>query len=372
MLIGIDASRAAVRPRTGTEAYAYHLISALINLTAGTSHELVLYFNSEPPSDLFPGYAHVRQSVLPLPYLWTHLRLGAHLRRHRPDVFLTPAHVIPLSYYGPSVATIHDLGYDYFPAAHTRRQLAYLRWSTRHNGRRSRRVAADSAATKQDLMQRYGIEGEKIEVIYPGFDAGLLSPTDPVSQANVQQKYRLELPYLLYVGTLQPRKNLARLVQAYAASRVRHQLVLAGRPGWLAQTILEEIARQPEEIRARIILPGYVEEEDKAALISGATALLYPSLYEGFGFPVLEAQACGVPIVCADNSSLPEVAGEAALFVGAEDVAGISEAIRQIIVDQPLRARLIEAGRQNVGRFSWQKAGREMLSLLEAAAGDGK
>jgi glycosyltransferase involved in cell wall biosynthesis len=372
MLIGIDASRAAVQPRTGTEAYAYHLITALITLTADTPHELALYFNGEPAPELFPIYPHVRHFALPLPYLWTHLRLAVHLQLHPPDVFLTPAHVIPLSYFGPSVATIHDLGYDYFPAAHTRRQHAYLRWSTRHNGRRSRRIAADSTATKQDLMQRYGIEGEKITVIYPGFDAGCLAPADPARMASVLQKYRLETPYLLYVGTLQPRKNLARLVQAYAASGVRQQLVLAGRPGWLADSIIEEIARQPKDIRARIILPGYVDEEDKAALITGATALLFPSLYEGFGFPVLEAQACGVPVVCADNSSLPEVAGEAALFVRAEDVAGISEAIRRIIADQPLRARLVEAGRQNVGRFSWQKAGSEMLSLLEAAARDGK
>jgi len=293
------------------------------------------------------------------------------LQLHPPDVFLTPAHVIPLTYYRPSVATIHDLGYDYFPAAHTRRQLAYLRWSTRHNGRRSRRVAADSAATKQDLMQRYGIAGEKIMVIYPGFDAGSFSPADPTRQASARQKYHLDAPYLLYLGTLQPRKNLVRLVQAYAASGVRQQLVLAGQHGWLAEAIMAEIARQPEEVRARIGLPGFVNEEDKVALITGATALLFPSLYEGFGFPVLEAQACGVPVVCSDNSSLPEVAGEAALFVQAEDSAGISDAIRRIVADQPLRARLIEAGRQNVGRFSWQKAGREMLSLLETAAREG-
>lgn len=371
MRIGIDASRAVTGQRTGTEAYAYFLIQALLPLATGRNHEVHLYFNHAPPPDLFPAVPGVHHHILPFPRLWTHLRLAAHLERQRPDVFFTPAHVIPLTYRGPSVATVHDLGYRFFPQAHTRSQVAYLHWSTAHNARRSRLSLADSQATKRDLVQQYGIRPDKIHVVYPGIDPTLAPVTDPAQLAAVQQKYGIRAPYLLYVGTLQPRKNLERLVRAYAASGLtEYQLVLAGRPGWQSEGILVAVqevnGQQPE--RPAIHLPGFVDEADKAALLSGATALLYPSLYEGFGFPVLEAQACGTPVLCADNSSLPEVAGDAALLVDAADQEAICKAMCRLVEDGALRERLVQAGFANVQRFRWQEAAGQVLEVLEAAA----
>jgi glycosyltransferase involved in cell wall biosynthesis len=372
MRIGIDASRATQRRRTGTEAYAYYLIQALIPLAEAHGHRLRLYFNRPPAPDLFAASPAVERRVIPLARLWTHLRLAAELWRQPPDVFFTPAHVIPLSYLGPSLATVHDLGYLAFPGAHTRRQLAYLRWSTAHNARRSRLVIADSGATRDDLAAHLGIDTGKIKVIYPGADPLLAPVTNEAELARVSDKYRLQPPYLLAIGTLQPRKNLERLVAAFAASKVAAQLVLAGQRGWRAASILSAVQHNQGQLvggQPTIMLPGYVADEDKAALISGAQALLFPSLYEGFGFPVLEGNACGTPVMAAAASSLPEVAGEAALLVDPLDTVALAKGIQRITSDQDLRAQLVRAGYENVKRFNWAEAAGQLMTALEQAAG---
>lgn len=372
MLIGVDASRATRSQRTGTEAYAYFLIQALIPLAESRGHRLRLYFNRTPAPDLFAQSPAVEARVIRLARMWTHMRLAAELRRRPPDVFFTPAHVIPISYFGPSVATVHDLGYLAFPEAHTRRQLAYLRWSTAHNARRSRLVIADSDATRADLSTHYGIDPGKINVIYPGADPLLAPVTDGTELALVRERYKLRQPYLLAIGTIQPRKNLERLVEAYAASGLAAQLVLAGMSGWRSGPILAAVnryQRQLTEGEPAIIMPGYVADEDKAALISGAQALLFPSLYEGFGFPVLEGNACGTPVLAADASSLPEIAADAALLVDPLNTGAIADGIQRITADQALRVRLVRAGLENVKRFNWEKSAGQVMAALEQVAG---
>jgi glycosyltransferase involved in cell wall biosynthesis len=368
MLIGIDASRAVTGERTGTEAYAFHLIQSLIALTEGQNYQLRLYFNQPPADGLFPNLPHIERCIIPFTRLWTHVKLANELRRRAPDVFFTPAHVIPFVYRGSSVATVHDLGYHYFPEAHTRRQLAYLKLSTRSNGRISRKLIADSEATRADLIKFYDLDPHKIEVIYPGIDPQLKPVTDENELEAAQQKYNITAPYLLFISTLQPRKNLVRLIQAYAATGLPHELVLAGSQGWRSAPILDEIARLDLSIRQRILLTGFVEDADKAALISGATALLYPSLYEGFGFPLLEGQTCGTPVMAANTSSLPEIAGGAALLVDPEDSTAIAESMRLIVEDSELRLDLRNKGYVNVKRFTWEKAAIQVLQTLEQAA----
>ncbi len=370
MIIGIDASRAVTQQRTGTEAYAYFLIQALIPLASEQGHQLRLYFNQPPPSDLFPEGDLVEHVVIPFPRLWTHLRLAWELQRQPPDVFFTPAHVIPYTYRGLSVATVHDLGYHYFPEAHPPRQLSYLRWSTRHNGRTARRIIADSQATKNDLIRFDEVSPDKIDVVYPGIDPELRPLSNREQITAVLQKYGITPPYLLFLSTLQPRKNLVRLIQAYAAAKVPHQLVLAGKQGWLAEPILAEVNNQSSVTnhQSSIVTPGFIDDDDKAALLSGATALLYPSLYEGFGFPVLEAQACGAPVLCANSSSLPEVAGEAALLVNPEDTEAITVAIQRLVHDPLLRHQLALAGLENVRRFTWWETAVQVMNVLEKAA----
>ncbi len=373
MIIGIDASRAATGQRTGTEAYALQLIRALIPLAGVRGHTLRLYFNAAPAPDLFPAAPHVEPVVIPLRRLWTHARLGHELRSRPPDVFFTPAHVIPVGIRCPTVATVHDLGYERFPEAHPRHQLAYLRWSTRHNARVAQRVIADSRATADDLTALYATDPAKIAVVYPGADPDLRRVDDPAAIAAAIARYGIRSPYLLYLGTLQPRKNLVHLVEAFAASNLHNDdytLVLAGRAGWLSDPLLAAVGRRPSAVGGRIHLPGYVDEADKAALLSGATALVFPSLYEGFGFPVLEAMACGAPVVCAATSSLPEVAGDAALLVDPLDTAALAEAMRRLVSDEALRGALIGRGYANLVRFDWQTAAAQTLDVLEAAGSD--
>lgn len=376
LIIGIDASRTITGQRTGTEAYATFLLQALIPLAVTQNHRIRLYFNQLPPPDLFYDHPQVEHVGIPFPRLWTHLRLAAELHRRPPDVFFTPAHVIPVSYFGPSVATIHDLGYHHFSEAHPWQQLAYLRWSTWHNGRRAKQIVADSQATKHDLIHLDGIPANKINVIYPGVDPTLQPVTDEKAITAVLHKYHITPPYLLYLSTLQPRKNLVRLIQAYVASDLTHQLVLAGKPGWLSDPILAEISnlqsfgklRTGSPDSNKIRLTGFIDENDKAALLSGATAVLYPSLYEGFGFPVLEAQACGTAVLTSNSSSLPEVAGDAALLVDPLDTAAITQGLQMLVNDETLRQKLIQRGFENVQRFTWEETAVQLLQTLEKAA----
>ena len=288
-----------------------------------------------------------------------------------PDVLFVPAHVLPLLHPHRSVVTVHDLGYLRYPDAHTAGARHYLDWSTRWNAHQATAVLADSEATRADLVRFYGAVIEKIHVVYLGRDAGLKQVSDPLCLANVRARYGLARRYLLYVGTLQPRKNLERIVHAFERICDRPelaelQLVLAGKQGWLYETLYSQVVRAG--LQGRVIFPGYVADEDLGALLSGATAFVFPSLYEGFGIPVLEAGGCGVPVITSNTSSLPEVAGDAALLVDPLDVDAIADAMYRLVTDEALRAELARRGFENVKRFSWDKCARETLAVLEGVA----
>jgi glycosyltransferase involved in cell wall biosynthesis len=378
MLIGIDASRATLARRTGTENYALHLIRGLLAL--GQGHHFRLYFNQAPAPGLLPTSAE--QRIMPFPRLWTHARLSSEMLAQPPDVLFVPSHVLPLVHPPRSVVTVHDLGFLYYPDAHTLFQNLYLRWSTRYNARSAAgkvgHVLADSQATRQDLIRHYGIPRERITVVYPGWDESLAPVGDPDLQAGVRARYGLGERYLLYVGTLHPRKNLVRLIEAFAQlcasppatpeggkrSGTDLRLVLAGKRGWLYDDILARVRRLG--LTDRVLLTGYVPDSDLAALLSGAQAFVFPSLYEGFGFPVLEAMACGTPVVCSTASSLPEVAGDAAVMVDPLDPEALAAALYRIVEEPGLRRDLRKRGFRQVRRFSWRRCAEETLQVLES------
>jgi glycosyltransferase involved in cell wall biosynthesis len=270
----------------------------------------------------------------------------------------------------------------YYPEAHTRSQNLYLRWSTRHNARSATCVLADSKATRQDLIRHYQIPPDKIAVVYPGRDENLSRVDDAATMDSLRRRYGLPGPYLLYVGTLQPRKNLVRLVQAFAlllrslpsnepenapstlnSLSASLCLVLAGKAGWLGDEIVAQVRKL--ELKDRVILPGYIPDSDLPALLSGALAFVYPSLYEGFGLPVLEAMACGTPVVCSNSSSLPEVAGDAALLVDPLAPEALAEALRRVIAEDGLRREMVQRGARQVRRFSWQRSAQEAWAILQ-------
>lgn len=353
MHVGIDASRATAAHRTGTEHYSLRLTQAL--LEQRRSHTVTLYFRERPAPELFTSG---QQRLIPFPRLWTHLRLSWELFRYPPDALFVPAHVIPAICPVPAVVTVHDLGYRYFPDAHPLTQRLYLDLSTRYSARAARHILADSEATKRDLTKFYSTSPEKISVVYPGRDETLTR----VDATAVRAKYHLPEKYLLHVGTLQPRKNLLRLIEASTLHASSFTLVLAGRVGWLSEPILNA-ART-----ANVRVLEFVPDEDLAGLYSGAEAFVFPSLYEGFGFPVLEAMACGTPVICSDTSSLPEVAGDAALCVNPLDTAALAAAIEGITTDTKLRTTLIAKGYEQIKKFSWAKAAQQTWAVLGQAA----
>lgn len=353
MHLGIDASRATAARRTGTEHYSLCLTQALLGQSG--SNPVTLYFREPPPTGLFNSGQH---RIIPFPRMWTHLRLSWELLTRPPEVLFVPAHVIPAVCPVPAVVTVHDLGYRYFPDAHPLTQRLYLDLSTRFSARAAQHVLADSEATKRDLTQFYGTSPEKISVVYPGRDETLTR----VDAAAVRAKYNLPEKYLLHVGTLQPRKNLLRLIEAVSHQPLAISLVLAGRAGWLSEPIITA-ARA-----ANVRWLEFVPDKDLAGLYSGAEAFVFPSLYEGFGFPVLEAMACGTPVICADTSSLPEVAGDAALRVNPLDTAALAAAIERILTDAELRAALITKGYEQVKKFSWAKAAQETWKVLASVS----
>jgi glycosyltransferase involved in cell wall biosynthesis len=381
MLIGIDASRAARAQRTGTEAYSLHLIQALVE--TGCSHRFRLYtptpishFQPPParaaqpacPCGTGPGgraTSNLEVRVIPFPRLWTHLRLAWELKRRTPDVLFVPAHVLPLVCPVPALVTVHDLGYLHYPEAHRRFDRWYLGWTTRRHVRLAAHIIADSQATRADLVRYYHADPARITVVYPGRDESLARVDDPATVAAVKARYGISGDYLLYVGTLQPRKNLVRLVEAFAQIPNHNlQLVLAGQKGWLHADLLARV--ETLGLSGRVIFTGYVAGDDKAALLSSATALIYPSLYEGFGLPVLEAMACRTPVLTSDVSSLPEVAGDAALLVNPLDTDAIAAGMARLVADAGLRHSLVERGSLQIRQFSWAKAARQVLEVLES------
>lgn len=358
MLIGIDASRAVAVQPTGTEVYSRRLIRALLALES--RHHFRLYFRAPPAADDFPG-AELR--LIPFPRLWTHLRLSWEMACHPPDALFVPAHVLPPIHPRASIVTVHDLGYLHFPETHPRLQRLYLDLSTRWNARAATHILTDSAATKADLVAHYAIPPEKITVAYPGYDESLAPVRDPVAIETAKMRYAITGDYFLYLGTLQPRKNLARLVNAFVSLESPMTLVIAGKKGWLYDDLFAQARRMPSA--GRVLFPGYIADEDKPALLSGALAFVFPSLYEGFGLPVLEAQACGCPVITSATSSLPEVAGDAALLVDPTDTAAIAAAMERVAGDPALRETMIQRGFANVRRFSWVACARTVLSVIE-------
>ncbi|MFO7916561.1 MAG: glycosyltransferase family 1 protein [Anaerolineae bacterium] len=367
MLIGIDASRAALAQRTGTENYSLYLIRKLIAI--GDAHRFRLYFNRPPQEGLFVRNERVQWRIMPFPRLWTHLRLAWEVTRHPPDVLYVPAHVLPWLHPPRCVVSVHDLGYLHYPQAHTRWARRYLDLSTRFNVRSARRIIADSRATRRDLISHYRVKPEKIVVAHPAGTPGLAPVTDPTELERIRHTYHTGERYFCYVGTLQPRKNLDTLLKAFAALLAREEiadnvkLVLAGKRGWKCKEIVE-LARS-KALRERVVLPGYVPSQDLPALLSGALAYVLPSLYEGFGLPVLEAMACETPVICSDVSSLPEVAGDAAIYVSPHDVEGWARAMARIHHDEGLGHELIARGRKQVEAFSWERCARTVLAALE-------
>lgn len=299
--------------------------------------------------------------------LWEQTALPWSAWRTHADLLHALAFVGPLASPCPLVVTVYDLTFVLFPDAFNRVNRTYLETMTRASMRRARRVIAISQSTKRDLVRLMGVPAERVDVVYPGLEPGLARVSDAAALADFHRRYQLPARFVLFVGTLEPRKNVANLVRAYAALRQRgvrsHALVLAGSKGWRYESIFAAIAESG--VAEHIILPGYVDRADLPLWYSAADALVYPSLYEGFGLPVLEAMACGAPVITSNVSSLPEVAGDAALLVDPDDVGGLADAMACLVGDEDLRRTLAARGQAQAATFTIEQMARATRAVYE-------
>jgi len=366
--IGVDASRIATGHRTGTEQYSVQLLEALGALDRQNDYRL--YFNARHRPDLrLPANFRVRS--IPFPRLWTHARLSVEMLTAPPDLLFVPAHVVPLA-HPRSVVTIHDLGYRAFPGAHPWRSRQYLEASTRWSAGVARRVIVPSEATARDLLAAYGTPRARIAIIPHGYGSRF-RPLPEAAVAAGLARLGIAPPYILAVGTLQPRKNLVRTLAAFerlVARGLPHHLVLVGRRGWLSDPIFAALGSPTSPARGRVHLTGYLADDDLPIVYNGAAALAFPSLYEGFGLPALEALACGLPTLTSNTTSLPEVVGDAALIVDPLDTDAIADGLWRLLTDGGLRAELRARGLERARVFSWARAAAATLATLEEAARD--
>ena len=280
------------------------------------------------------------------------------------DLFYSPDFVLPPTRRTTrTLLTVHDLSFLRYPDHFVPKLVRYLNAVVPRSVARADRVLADSEATRADLVTYLGTPPEKVEVLYSGVDQRFCPQPEQGEVERIRARYGLdERPYVLSVGTVQPRKNYVRLIRAFVSLKVEAQLIIAGGRGWLYQDILAEAEKHPERVR----MLGFVDDADLPALYRGASLFVFPSLYEGFGLPVLEAMACGVPVVCSDASSLPEVAGDAALPVDPLDTGGLAEAMARALEDAELRREMTAKGITRAARFTWEQAARQLLAAFDA------
>ncbi|MBL8168412.1 MAG: glycosyltransferase family 4 protein [Acidobacteria bacterium] len=370
MHIGIDAHAIGAQ-QGGNETYIRNLIRALAALDADNRYTIYLA-NAQAAAEWQNGFVaqhpnfSVRLLPPPTPLVRVPVFLTYELRRRPVDV-LHVQYTAPPFCNAPVVATIHDLAFEHLPETFTRRGSLQLKLTVRRTARRAARIATVSEYSRQDLLRTYRLAPEKVVTTYNGIEPHFTAqPRAADEAAQVRQRFGIARGFLLAVGSLQPRKNLERLIRTYARLRREQpdfapQLVIVGRKLWLAESIFAEVSRQPWA--SDVILTGYVGDDDLPALYRTASAFVYPSLFEGFGLPPLEAMACGTPVITSNISSLPEVAGSAALLVDPLNEQELAAALQRILNDQPLRARLRAEGVRQAAKFTWRDAAEKTLQL---------
>ncbi len=367
MTIYVDVS-ASVHRRAGLGRYAESLTRAMASQLPG---ELALFYNRERGIKPLAGLEHIPARTVALGYKpWRMAIWAGHLARvpfNRliPDATLfhaTEHLLLPLRRV-PTVLTVHDLIFRHLPEHHKSLNRWYLNLTLPLYCRRADHIIAVSEATRRDVIDAYHIPPEKITTIHEAADPSF-APQSPDAVAAARARYHLPERFFLHIGTIEPRKNLTRLLRAweplYLAGAVP-PLVLAGKRGWLTGDFFTALEASPA--RDAVLFTGYVANADLPAVCAAATALVFPTLYEGFGLPPLEAMACGTPVACSNTASLPEVVGDAALTCDPLDESALADALRRIANDADLRADLRERGFAQAARFSWDKTATETIRV---------
>jgi glycosyltransferase involved in cell wall biosynthesis len=373
MAIYVDVS-AAVHRRAGLGRYSESLVRALAEVIP---RELAFFYNREQGIEPLQGLDAFPRRTVSLGYkpwrmaVWLGQISRVDFNRLVPGATLFHAteHLLMPLRGVPTVMTVHDLIFRHLPAHHKALNRWYLNWTMPLYCRRADHIIAVSEATRRDLIAAYALPSDKITVV-PEAAAPHFQPQSEAARTRARDKYGLPERYLLYVGTIEPRKNLERLLAAWVPlyrSGDCPPLVIVGKRGWLSDGFYAALEGCP--VHEGVILTGYVPDADLPAIYAAATAFVFPSLYEGFGLPPLEAMACGTPVVCSNVSSMPEAVGDAALLVDPEDTRSIEEAILRIVTDSDLRASLRARGYERSGAFSWHLSAKRTLDVYNGVCG---
>jgi len=369
--IGIDAHSVGTK-LGGNESYAVNLIEALAQIDS-VNHYTIYVTTSEARDRFTDRWSNFKvRSTLPhTPLIRIPISLSAELRKRPVDV-LHVQFTAPPFCPCPVVVSIHDLSFEHLPETFKRRSRTQLRLTVRHSARRATRILSLSEHTRRDIIETYRIDAEKVSAI-PLAAAEHFGPVnDNRELQRVRHNYGIAGDYILCVGSIQPRKNLARLIRAYALLRGNSsadklpKLVLVGKCAWLYDETLRTLEKAG--VKDTVVVTGYVPENDLPALYSGALCFVYPSYFEGFGLPPLEAMKCGAPVIVGDRTSLPEVVGDAALSVDPFDIEAIAAAITRLVNNSTLRHELSVRGQERARMFSWQHTARETLKVYTEVA----
>lgn len=302
--------------------------------------------------------------------VWEQVALPGLLRKLRADVFHSPVNVLPSRLPCASVVTIHDLAFLRYPQYFRPARRVYQRRFTRRSARAASLVVTVSEATKRDVMEYFGVAESRIRVIHPAIDEDFRPQRDPATRASFRSRLGLPDRYILFLGTIEPRKNLLTLIEAYATLRAMDPdtppLILAGAKGWYYQAVFDKV--RALGLERSVTFAGYVDRNDQPLWYSCAELCVYPSLYEGFGLPVVEALACGTPTVTSNVSSLPEAGGTVALLVDPGSQDALAHAMRDVLSDPAVRVRTEEAGPQWARRFSPARMAAEYVDVYREAA----
>ncbi len=403
MKIGIDASRANREFKTGTEWYSYYLIKNLIEIDK--ENKYILY-SDKPLSEGFlqdlnlENNKHVKVKILkwPFKFFWTLGRLSLEMIFSRPDILFVPAHVMPLFFPKKSITTIHDVAFvgneclyekevvdfesnllkkivKFFISILTRgkcelRASDYLNWSTRFALKRVKKVISVSNFTKKEILSNYKINPDKIAVVYNGFNSDLYKK---IEDKNILSRtlfdYGLDNPYFLYVGRIEKKKNISLLISAFNLYKEnnkesREKLVLVGNIGFGYDEIKYMISEF--DLFRDIVMLGWVEEKDMPYIFNGAKAFIFPSLHEGFGIPILQSMACGVPVIASEISVLKEVGGESPLFFNPKNAEDLCSKMELVVSDKKKVAEIIKLGFLRAENFSWKKCAEETLKEIKS------
>lgn len=373
MIIGIDGNEANVAKRVGISEYAYWLLYYFAKFahekkTPGVT--FVIYLKHPPIKELPPETKYWKYKIVGPGKFWTQFGLPINLffSRPKPDVFFSPTHYAPRFSPVPSVISIMDLAFLRFQEMFNKADMYQLKNWTKYSVKKAARVLTISDSSRNDIIETYQVPEKKVQTIYPGIKQTVSLEPRVYAMNELKAKYSINDNYILFVGTLQPRKNITRLIGAFSKIKEKDvhlkdlQLVIIGKKGWL----YEEILAAPDKYRIgdKVRFLEGINDDELIIFYKHALCYILPSLYEGFGLPVVEAMKYGCPVITSNVSSMPEAGGEAAIYVDPEDADDIAAKIIKVVTDKNLRKELSEKGKKQAAQFSWEKTAKETLKVL--------